>query len=806
MTQATLSMMQDLVMTDPVPAEQPRPTPVPIVTRPARLRVAVPPTPLTSFIGRQREVERLLSLLRREDVRLVTLTGPGGVGKTRLALRVAQVIRDEYADGVRFVDLASVHDGERVPGHLAEALGVKAAIDQPPLAALAADLQDRRVLLVLDNLEQVIDGLLPLTKLLLTCPTVKLLATSRVRLRVSGEYVVVVPPLALPDPNEPLSFARMREIDAVRLFAARGEAARTTFVLSPDNAAAVATICRRLDALPLAIELAAARCDAATPAEVLARLQQRLPLLTDGPRDVPTRHQGMRAAIAWSYDLLSADEQARLARLAVFAGGFTLEAAAALSPVAHPAEDAFRGVSALLATSLLTRDDRTGAESRFRMLETIREFALERLSASGDEAAVRGRHAAYYLELAERIGPVQDGAALHAWLGQLEDDRANVRAALDWLLESGAVESLLRLVTALEEFWYHRGPISEGRTWSKRALAAADNYPISSTARLPALQVASLVAWMAGELETATVYAEESLVLARSLADDERTGWALNLLGLAAGPNHEQAAAYFDAALDVYRAAGIGRGPAIILMSRARVTDDGEHVRRLLNQALLLSRQGSASASERALVLNEVGRVALREQRYVEAGRAFAESLRLCWDTGDRWSFSQAVDGLANLARALGDSERAIRISRAIAASREDTGTDDTEAAVVPAVPAPLAESVVQVAPAFAAPWSVVRELPVKDAVAEALSFAAELETSAAPDPVATEVVAFGGLSPRELEVLRLIAEGFSDRAIAARLSVTYRTTTTYVTSILNKLGVSSRTAAVAHAHREGFL
>lgn len=426
------------------------------------------PVPLTAFIGRERERAALQALLSRPDVRLVTVSGPGGVGKTRLAIQVARDLADRFADSVRLVSLAPVRAPELVLPVIARQLGIGESSQGAVVDDLVEQLAAKELLLVLDNFEHVLDAGSALAPVVVACPGLKLLVTSRAALRVSGEREFAVPPLPLPVESGTWTLAQIAESDAVRLFIDRAEAAHAEFRLIPANAWDVAQVCRRLDGLPLAIELAAARVKVFPPHVLLARLERRLPLLTGGPRDAPTRLRTMRDAIAWSRDLLDVDEQRLFRRLAVFVGGWTEAAAeAVVNGTGDLGISVIEGISSLVDKSLVlpitaTSDGDTG-DPRFVMLETIREFALDELAHSGEEDAVRQAHADYYRTLAERAEPALRGAGQEVWIARLETELPNLRAVLDWSLSGGDAESGLRLAGALYWFWFLRNHVGEGR-------------------------------------------------------------------------------------------------------------------------------------------------------------------------------------------------------------------------------------------------------------------------------------------------------------------------------------------------------
>ncbi len=423
----------------------------------------------TALIGREHEVAQVCALLRGSDTRLLTLTGPGGTGKTRLALQVAAEFLDSFADGVYFVALAPIRDPALVIETIAATLGVKEGGDQPLLTLLKRHVREKQILLVLDNFEQVSDAAPLVAELLEAAPRLKALVTSRACLQIYGEAEFPVPPLALPDPRRLPPLERLTQYEAARLFIERARAVKPDFAISDENAPAVAEICVRLDGLPLAIELAAVRIKVLTPAALLARLSRRLHVLTGGARNLPARQQTLRDAIAWSHELLPEVEQALFARLAVFVGGCTLEAVEAVCKADDDlVSDPLDTIQALVNNSLVRQEVRGNAEPRLHMLETIREYALEQLVARAEEAMLRSAHASYYLNLAQAAQPLLDTDQQEAWLDRLDAEHDNLRAALTWALERGDSILAMRLSTALWRFWEMRGYFTEGRRWRRR--------------------------------------------------------------------------------------------------------------------------------------------------------------------------------------------------------------------------------------------------------------------------------------------------------------------------------------------------
>ena len=494
------------------------------------------PTYLTPLLGREQDVQVASALLLRPEVRLVTLTGPGGIGKTRLAIQVAAHLTEQFADGASFVSLASISDPDLVLPAITQALGLPETEHVPLLEYLASSLRERHLLLVLDNVEQVLGAAPLLGELLLACPAVKAIVTTRTVLRISGEYEFPVVPLALPGSASPSDAGAIGQYAAVALFVQRAQALGPGFVLTDENAAVIAAICARLDGLPLAIELAAARIKLLPPEALLARLSHRLQILTGGPRDLPARQQTLRNAIQWSYDLLTPDEQRLFRRLAVFVGGCRLSAAEAVCTVPGDVTiSVLDGLASLLDNSLLHQVEQAGEEPRFVMLETIREYGLECLEASGETVRSRDAHAGYYLALAEEADPQLVSTGQGQWLHLLEQEHENLRAALGWSTQQKESVIALRLAAALSRFWYIQGHFREGRMWLEQALAipAGEKVPASvRRLRAKALNGASVLAHYMGDDEAASRHCEESLALFRALGDRQGTAAALGSLAL----------------------------------------------------------------------------------------------------------------------------------------------------------------------------------------------------------------------------------------------------------------------------------
>jgi predicted ATPase/DNA-binding CsgD family transcriptional regulator len=792
------------------------------------------PAPVASLIGRRGELAAVLGLLRRDDARLVTLTGPAGVGKTRLALEVAKQILPDFPEGVVFVDLAQIGDPELVLFGIALALKIRESLDRPLLERLAQHLSHRTTLLVLDNFEQLLSAAPHLATLLAACPLLKLLATSRAPLHLSGEHEFPVPPLAYPDPARLPPMESLGTYPAVALFVERAQSARPEFALTAQNASSVAGICRRLDGLPLALELAAVRIKVLPPQGILGLLQRRLEVLNTGPVDVPPRQRTLSGAIGWSYDLLDATDKLLFQRLAVFAGGCSLEAATAICAADGRLPQVLERLASLIDKSLLRQETGSDGEARFAMLETIREYAVDRLAASGEHYIVQRRHAVYFLALAERAEPELQRPEQSAWLARLELEHDNLRAALGWCVEERTEPEIgLRLAAALTRFWEIRGYWSEGRRWLDAVLR--DTEDASPAARVKALNGDGLLAFQQGDYRRAAALAEESLSLGRALGDVLGTATALNILGLGAcvRGDYNQAAALGSESLNLCRGIPDPVGVADALHILGLVAyDSGDHQRAaaLLEESLQLSRDINAkwrvaiNLTDLGLVTRELrdyarafalieeslqrsqelghkngiavaqsnlATVAWRQRRYDRVIALFADSLRLRRELGELRGIAVCLVGLAAAASATRQHERAARLFGAAEGLRGSIG-----------VPLPrflraeydglVATTHRQVGHAFQSLWAEGRSMTADGSTDYGLS------GTAAGAPAGG--VSHMALTRRQQQVAALIAQGHTNREVAAALSITEKTAENHVQHILNKLSFRSRAQIAAWA------
>jgi predicted ATPase len=700
------------------------------------------------LIGRDEEVMTVARFLHRVEVRLLTLTGPGGVGKTRLAVAVAERSRDAYADGIVFVPLAPLRDAALLPSVLAETLGIKEVVGQTMQETLTRHLQDRQVLLVLDNFEHLPTAAPVVGELVGRCPQLTVLVTSRAPLRLGGERQFPVPPLPLPDTAPQVPVYGLKQSPAVELFRQRAQAVLPTFELTATNTATVARICQRLDGLPLAIELAAARVKLFSLQALLARLDRGLQLLTGGARDLPERQQTLRDTIAWSYELLDPAEQALFRRLAVFAGGCTLEAVEEVcgsSTEEQVESSVLETLASLVDNSLLVSRFESSTcqevdeEPRFTMLETIREYALERLASSGELEEVQRKHAQYYLALAEAAQPQASGRwdEVDWWskFTRLEGEHDNLRAALSWAVQNLEVETGARLALALWWFWLEHSYLSDGRQWMEAVLAldGAGGRTGEAPHQLPArtkaylLQVTGMLAMAQGHYDHAVALHEEGMSLYREMGHEKGVSASLRELGFVAYEqgDYERAVRLHEQSLALAREFGTTFGIARSIRALADALRGQGNLRRattLLEESLALSR-GLENAWGIARTLASLGSVACEAGEYARASRLYEESLEL---GGRRMGLNHIIlpclEGLARVAVAQGRMERATRLCGAAAALREDTGW--------PLPPAKRTEHDRTVAAArealgeeaFAAAWVRGHALPLEEAITDTLS------------------------------------------------------------------------------------
>jgi predicted ATPase/DNA-binding CsgD family transcriptional regulator len=861
------------------------------------------PSPLTSFVGRERELATLTRLLCQSDLRLLTLTGPGGVGKTRLAIGVATELHECFAGRIWFVPLAALADPGFVLPAIAQALGVRESGRHALLDDIARALGDAPALLIIDNFEQIIDAAPTVVALLTRCPNLTCLVTSRSVLRLSGEHVYPVPALPLPPAAHVSSLARAAASPAVQLFVRRAQAAQPQFALTDENSAEIEAICRKLDGLPLAIELAAARVRHFAPSELLARLHMTdeaamLRVLTGGPRDAPTRQQALRHAISWSYELLAPQEQALFRRLAVFVGGFTLSAVQAVAAdIVDSPHDLADGLASLMDQSLVQAIEGAPGFTRYSLLETIREFALEQLEADTDRLMVQDAHAAWFADLAKRAITTQAPDERPACLSHLQAEIANFRAALAHAERQGDLNRSLCIAASLWRFWHQRGHWGEGYTWLVRlleqtptgdgiepatwAMAQAGagwlaHYQNDHAHAEQALELAaaayqrlglidglvdvrncqSLVAQSLGEHRRSVEHGTAALALARTLGDPVLIAESLSSLSRATRELGDYARAahlaqeivdlcpdsasrmragallaqgdiardlgdstaireHCTTGLAIFRALGepLGEGFSLHNLAVAALIDgDLPRAATLCQESLAIFQRGDVQGAITE-VMATYGPVLHESGDLTAAQATLLEALRLSHQVGPRWVVAAVLEALACLAADLGHDAAAVSLisqASAIRAQLEVPVRPNWQ----PRLDRALAHLQQALDPrAFATAWQHGKDLDLGGLTAQAdmaslLRFATGQEFPSAATPQRTTLAARReaphGLTERELEVLRLITGGHSNREVGEKLYISPATAARHVANIYNKLGVDSRARATAFAFQHG--
>jgi predicted ATPase/DNA-binding CsgD family transcriptional regulator len=801
------------------------------------------PAETSTFIGRTRELEQLLVLLPR--TRLLTLVGAGGIGKSRLAQRVAWEVHETYEDGVWLVELASLSDPQAVPRALAEVLGVLERPDQALVSTLVTYLAPKRTLLIIDNCEHLLASCSALVEALLrACPYLQILVTSREVLNIAGETVWPVPSLSVPEAGNPIRLENATESEAIQLFVERAVATRSDFHLTSANASAVAELCRHLDGIPLAIELAAARVRVLQVEQIVARLGDRFRLLTDGSRTALPRHQTLGATIRWSYDLLDPQERTLFERLAVFAGSFSLEAAEAVCAGGdiEPSE-ILDLIGQLSAKSLLQVEDH-GSEARYRLLETLRQYAAERLQESSEESEVRRKHVEYFLKLAETAEPELWGPRVGLWLARLDQDHDNFRASLQWCLARGEAELGLCLAGDLYRFWLMRGFQSEGSDWLDRLLAfpgAAAPTVGRAKALTGAAGLTDLNRGMEkralGPGEQATLLerrvlglAEQAADLWRALGNDARVADALILV---ANPTYvigrrirsqttvDKARGLLEEALGLAQRAGDRAVEAMTLENLAEQLADlygYAYLRRDLSEEDSAKRAAAEELMEQALaVATEVGFAKIRI-------RALGALASISYGKGDLAASRQQAETALALARDVGDKLELCGILVLLGRVAADQGDRLEDALLLDTAvathvttrvnsPAPHINALLEQRAALRRTLGQIevdravargQALSLAEVVAEVLSTQAPASGESSAEVRVREAAIPDRLTARELEVLRLVASGRSNREVAQELVLSVRTVERHINNLYAKIGAHGKADATAYAFRHG--